>query len=127
MGMNITYLITEIGKEETEPENSAFPDFYFGNDFFIYKRISRIIISICIFIICFLFFIPLVNLFRMQLKTFREKKQIRIDEEEYEKDQLRERLDEEVWEDLVIEEVDEEHASLETMNLLTEIGESSKE
>ena len=33
-----------------------------------------------------------------------EKRQIRIDEEEYEKSQLKEKLDEEVWEDLKFEE-----------------------
>ena len=40
----------------------------------------------------------------MQLSTAIEKRQIRIDEEEYEKSQLKEKLDEEVWEDLKFEE-----------------------
>ena len=40
----------------------------------------------------------------MQLHTAIEKRQLRQDEEEYERSQLREKLDEEVWEDLVIEE-----------------------
>ena len=40
----------------------------------------------------------------MQLSTAIEKRQIRIDEEEYEKNQLKEKLDEEVWEDLTFEE-----------------------
>ena len=44
----------------------------------------------------FIFF-PLFNLFRMQLNTAIEKRQIIIDEEEYEKEQLREKLDDEVW------------------------------
>jgi len=39
----------------------------------------------------------------MQLSTAIEKRQIRIDEEEYEKTQLKEKLDEEVWEDLEFE------------------------
>ena len=104
IGVNIFYLITEIKNEETEKGNTAFPGFYFGDNCFLYKRIVRIIVSICIFIICILFFVPLVNLFRMQLSTAIEKRQIRIDEEEYEKNQLKEKLDEEVWEDLTFEE-----------------------
>ena len=116
--VNIFYLITEIGNEGPEKENTAFPGFYFGDDFFMYKQTVRIIVSICIFVICILFFIPLVNLFRMQLSTAIEKRQIRIDEEEYEKNQLREKLDEEVWEDLTF---DEEPKSLEMNNPLVEI------
>ena len=54
----------------------------------------------------------------MQLSTAIEKRQIRIDEEEYEKNQLREKLDEEVWEDLTF---DEEPKSLEMNNPLLEI------
>ena len=116
--VNIFYLITEIGNEGAEEGNTAFPNFYFGKDFFMYKQTVRIIVSICIFVICILFFIPLVNLFRMQLSTAIEKRQIRIDEEEYEKNQLREKLDEEVWEDLTF---DEEPKSLEMNNPLLEI------
>ena len=118
LGTNICYLITEMGNDEAENENTSFPGFYFGNNSFIYKRIVRIIISICIFIICILFFIPLFNLFRMQLSTAIEKRQIRIDEEEYEKNQLKEKLDEEVWEDLIFEE---ESSSLEMSNQLYDI------
>ena len=40
----------------------------------------------------------------MQLKTALEKRQIRIDEKEYENAQLREKLDAEVWEDLKFDE-----------------------
>ena len=72
-----------------------------------YNNIFRIIVSISIFIICILFFIPLFNLFRMQLSTALEKRQIRIDEEEYERMQLREKLDDEVWEDLKFDESQE--------------------
>ena len=43
----------------------------------------------------------------MQLSTAIEKRQIRIDEEEYERNQLKERLDEEAWEDLEYEEDNE--------------------
>ena len=44
----------------------------------------------------------------MQLNTAIEKRQIRIDEEEYEKEQLREKLDDEVWEDLKFDESQDE-------------------
>ena len=43
----------------------------------------------------------------MQLNTALEKRQIRIDEEEYERMQLREKLDDEVWEDLKFDESQE--------------------
>jgi len=108
IGVNIFYLATEIGFDITEKDN--FPGYYFGNDSFIYSKPFRIVVSCCIFIICILFIIPLFNLFRMQLSTAIEKRQIRIDEEEYEKNQLKEKLDEEVWEDLIFED---EPASLE--------------
>jgi len=105
--VNIYYLITEIQNEETLEGTTAFPGFYFGN-IFIYNKIFRIIVSIIIFVICILFFIPLFNLFRMQFKTMLEKRQIRIEEEEYEKQQLKEKLDEEVWEDLKFDESQDE-------------------
>ena len=124
IGVNICYLITEMGSDEADSENTAFPGFYFGNDFFIYKKIVRIIVSICIFIICILFFFPLVSLFRMQLSTAIEKRQIKIDEEEYERNQLREKLDEEVWEDLDFDE--EESLSLGMNNQLYDIGINNK-
>ena len=47
-----------------------------------------------------------------------EKRQLRKDEIEYEKNQMREKLDEEVWEDLTF---DEEPKSLEMNNPLLEI------
>ena len=106
IGVNIYYLATEIGTENIQEDNKAFPGFYFGNCF-LYNNIFRIIVSINIFIICILFFIPLFNLFRMQLSTALEKRQIRIDEEEYERMQLREKLDDEVWEDLKFDESQE--------------------
>jgi palmitoyltransferase len=106
IGVNIYYLSTESGTEKIQEDNKAFPGFYFGNCF-LYNNIFRIIVSISIFIICILFFIPLFNLFRMQLSTALEKRQIRIDEEEYERMQLREKLDDEVWEDLKFDESQE--------------------
>jgi len=106
--VTIYYLATEMMAERGEPNNDAFPGFYFGGaDSKFYHRITRIVVSICCFVICILFFIPLFNLFRMQLSTAIEKRQIRIDEEEYEKNQLKERLDEEAWEDLEYEEDNE--------------------
>ena len=107
LGVTIAFLIIELG-DGTDGENT-FPPYIFGEDSFIYYKISRIIVSICCFIICVLFFIPLFSLFRMQLKTAIEKRQIRKDEKEYERNQLREKLDEEVWEDLVFEDDMNEH------------------
>ena len=100
VGINIYFLIAELtGKDY----NYAFPGQIEALGF-LYKKGTRIVVSICCFIICILFFIPLFSLFRMQLHTAIEKRQLRQDEEEYERSQLREKLDEEVWEDLVIEE-----------------------
>ena len=100
VGINIYFLIAELrGKDD----GYAFPNRIEGLKF-LYKNGTRISVSICCFVICILFFIPLFSLFRMQLHTAIEKRQLRQDEEEYERSQLREKLDEEVWEDLVIEE-----------------------
>ena len=102
VGINIYFLIKELTLKDDE--DCAFPCYYFGKDSFVYKNITRVSVSICCFIICILFFIPLFSLFRMQLHTAIEKRQIRKDEQEYEKTQLREKLDEEVWEDLIFDE-----------------------
>ena len=111
--LTIYYLGTEMIAERGEPNNDSFPGFYFGGpDSNFYNRATRIIVSICCFIICILFFIPLFNLFRMQLSTAIEKRQLRIDEEEYEKNLLREKLDDEVWEDLEFEEGDSDMVEL---------------
>ena len=110
VGVNIYFLIKELTLKDDE--DCAFPCYYFGKDSFVYKNITRIIVSICCFIICILFFIPLFSLFRMQLHTAIEKRQIRKDEQEYEKTQLREKLDEEVWEDLIFDEVSKDMIEL---------------
>ena len=102
VGVNIYFLIKELTLKDDE--DCAFPCYYFGKDSFVYKNITRVSVSICCFIICILFFIPLFSLFRMQLHTAIEKRQIRKDEQEYEKTQLREKLEEEVWEDLIFDE-----------------------
>ena len=125
MGLNIYYLVTEIHNEEIEEGNTAFPGFYFGN-IIIYNRIFRIVASVCIFVICVLFFFPLFNLFRMQLNTAIEKRQIRIDEEEYEREQLREKLDDEVWEDLKFEEENDQESIEMNFKLLDFDKESAK-
>ena len=99
------FLATEISSGSEEANNTAFPGFFFGGyDSAFYSKGLRIVVCICCLAICVAFFIPLINLFKMQLNTCLEKRQMRIDEEEYEKNQLRERLDEEVWEDLEYEE-----------------------
>ena len=103
VGVTIAFLVKEF-IDGTKDDKPTFPDFYFGKDCFIYSYVSRMIVCISCFVICILFFIPLFSLFRMQLSTAIEKRQIRKDESEYEKNQLRAKLDEEVWEDLVYEE-----------------------
>ena len=109
ISLNIYFLAKEL-KDGTD-SNTGFPH-YLKEDAFLYKKGVRVGISICIFIICILFFIPLFSLFRMQLGTAIEKKQLKKDEKEYEKNQLREKLDEEVWEDLVYEESENDNIEL---------------
>ena len=113
IGINIYYLANEMIEEYGEPNNDAFPGFYFGGaDSKFYHRITRLVVSVCCFAICFLFFVPLFNLFRMQLNSAIEKRQIKKDEKEYQKNELKERLDEEVWEDLEYEEADTESVEI---------------
>ena len=123
VGVNIYFLVTEIRFSGTENQDPIFPKFYFGKDCFMYKRVLRIIVSCVIFVICILFFVPLFNLFRMQLSSALEKRQIRRDEEEYEKNQMREKLDEEVWEDLTFN--NDEQASIEMNDLTNKLLDSS--
>ena len=104
VGVIIAFSIKLFNNETNENTNTVFPPYIFGKQSFIYKKASKIVISACCFAICILFFIPLFSLFRAQLNTAIEKRQIRKDEDEYEINQLREKLDEEVWEDLVIED-----------------------
>jgi len=113
IGLNIYYLANEMIEEYGEPNNDAFPGFYFGGPGSrFYHRITRIVVSACCFVICFSFFIPLFNLFRMQLSSAIEKRQIRKDEKEYEKTELKGRLDEEVWEDLEYEEENDDEVEI---------------
>jgi palmitoyltransferase len=113
-GITSYYIVYEMTAIRGEIGNNAFPGFYFGVNSFIYNRVVRIGVSICISVICVLFFIPLIDLFQVQLATALEKRQIRLEEEEYEKSQLQEKLideeekeknkkkekmDEEIWDD----------------------------
>ena len=113
-GITCYYIVYEMIATRGEKGNNAFPGFYFGVDSFIYNRVMRIGVSICISVICVLFFIPLVDLFQIQLSTAIEKRQIRLEEEEYEKSQLmeklideeekkknelKEKMDEDIWDD----------------------------
>ena len=113
-GITSYYIVYEMTAIRGEIGNNAFPRFYFGVNSFIYNRVVRIGVSICISVICVLFFIPLIDLFQVQLATALEKRQIRLEEEEYEKSQLQEKLideeekeknkkkekmDEDIWDD----------------------------
>ena len=89
------YITYEMIATRGEKGNNAFPGFYFGVDSFIYNRNMRIGVSICISVICVLFFIPLIDLFQIHLSTIIEKRELRLEEEEYEKNQLMEKLIEE--------------------------------
>ena len=115
VGVNIYFLVNELRSSATEKDNknTSLPDFYFGGDSFLYHNSFRVIVSICIFIICILFFIPLFSLFRIQLSTAIKRRQIKKEEKEYERNLLRQQLDEEVWEDLVYEEDDDNDEMIE--------------
>ena len=104
------YVLTEMSTPYGEKANDAFPGFYFGVNSVIYNRTVRIIVSIFISAVCVLFFIPLIDLFQIQWSNFQERKQLMLDEEEYQKGLLNEKLisdenenkekmEEEVWED----------------------------
>ena len=118
-GITAYYITYEMIATRGEKGNNSFPGFYFGVDSFIYNRNMRIGVSICISVICALFFIPLIDLFQIHLSTIMEKRELRLEEEEYEKNQLMEKLieeeekkknemqekmEEEVWDDLHEEE-----------------------
>jgi len=65
-GITFYYITYEMIATRGEKENNAFPGFYFGVNSFIYNRNVRIGVSICISVICVLFFIPLIDLFQIQ-------------------------------------------------------------
>ena len=93
-GIPTFYLLTIIILNTDENRNNAFPGFLFKLNSILYNKIVIIISSSIIIITCISFFIPLINLFIMQLKNALERRQNRIDEEEFEKNRLTEKLDE---------------------------------
>ena len=104
------YVFTEMSSPFGEKANDAFPGFYFGVNSVIYNRTVRIIVSIFISAVCVLFFIPLIDLFQIQWYNAIERRQIKLDEEEYERgllaekliddeDQKKNEMEEEVWND----------------------------
>ena len=101
-----------------EKSNDAFPGFYFGVNSVIYNRTVRIVVSIFISAVCILFFLPLIDLFQIQWSNLQERRQLQLDEEEYEKGLLNEKLiddedkkneemEEEVWDDEKFDKEDE--------------------
>ena len=112
------YVLTEMSTPYGEKANDAFPGFYFGVNSVIYNRTVRIVVSIFISAVCVLFFLPLIDLFQIQWSNFQERKQLMLDEEEYQKGLLNEKLisdenenkekmEEEVWDDEKYDKEDE--------------------
>ena len=94
-GIACYYFITEIAYPQKEIDNNNFPGFCFGINSFIYNKYLRIFFSIFIITTCISAFIPLIKLFKNQLKIAIEKRRNRIDEEECEKkNKLNEKLNE---------------------------------
>ena len=104
------YVFTEMSTPFGEKSNDAFPGFYFGVNSWIYKRTVRIVVSIFISAVCVLFFLPLIDLFQIQWSNRIERRQLELDEAEYEKgllnekliddeDKIKEEMEEEVWDD----------------------------
>ena len=112
------YVFTEMRAPFGEKSNDAFPGFYFGVNSVIYNRTVRIIVSIFISAVCVLFFLPLIDLFQIQWSNLQERRQLQLDEEEYEKgllneklidddDKKNEQMEEEVWDDEKFDKEDE--------------------
>ena len=104
------YVFTEMSTPFGEKSNDAFPGFYFGVNSWIYNRTVRIVVSIFISAVCILFFLPLIDLFQIQWSNRIERRQLELDEAEYEKgllnekliddeDKIKEEMEEEVWDD----------------------------
>ena len=104
------YVFTEMKSPFGEKTNDAFPGFYFGVNSVIYNRTVRIVVSIFISAVCVLFFIPLIDLFQIQWSNAIERRQLKLDEEEYQRGLLNEKLideedkrknemEDEVWDD----------------------------
>ena len=104
------YVFTEMKSPFGEKTNDAFPGFYFGVNSVIYNRTVRIVVSIFISAVCVLFFIPLIDLFPIQWSNAIERRQLKLDEEEYqrgllneklidEEDKRKNKMEDEVWDD----------------------------
>jgi len=104
------YVLNEMSTPFGEKSNDAFPGFYFGVNSVIYNRTVRIVVSIFISAVCILFFLPLIDLFQIQWSNLNERRQLRLDEEEYQKSLLKEKLideedkkknemEEQIWDD----------------------------
>ena len=104
------YVFTEMKSPFGEKTNDAFPGFYFGVNSVIYNRTVRIVVSIFISAVCVLFFIPLIDLFQIQWSNAIERRQLKLDEEEYqrgllneklidEEDKRKNKMEDEVWDD----------------------------
>ena len=93
-GISCYYLIMEIAYPKKEVNNNNFPGFCFGINSFIYKIYMRIIISVFIILTCISSFIPLIKLFKNQLIIAIDKGRDRNNEKEYEKNTLNEKLNE---------------------------------
>ena len=89
------YLLNEIISPYKNKDNNSFPGFIFGINSFIYHKVNRLLVSIFICCIGIIFLIPLIKLFIKQLFIAFERRRHRIDEEEYEKNRLTEKLEEE--------------------------------
>ena len=83
---------------------------HFTNNSWIYNRVVRIVVSIFIYAVCILFFIPLTDLFQIHINTFIERRQLEAEEAEYQKSLLNEKLldeeeqinnkiEEDIWDD----------------------------
>ena len=99
----IIYFVKKIAmNNEKVNNNNSFPRFLLCSDnCVVYSKIFRIIVAVLCLIISLSFFFPLIMLFRMQLNTVIERRKLEKEEKEYEKDQLRAKIDEEKWETLI--------------------------
>lgn len=94
------YFALCVSKDASKIEDASFPYFLFGAKSACYNKIFRIIFGAIILLICISFFIPLIQLFRLQCKTFQERREMEREEKEYQIIQLKQKFDEEEWEDM---------------------------
>lgn len=94
------YFALCVSKDPSKIEDASFPYFLFGAKSACYNMIFRIAFGAIILLICISFFIPLIQLFRLQCKTFQERREMEREEKEYQIIQLKQKFDEEEWEDM---------------------------